>query len=156
MIPFAKKESGYLGSQYYVQNKPRGQQKTVANINLDGFNRYGKTNDVALIIPGRNSLEEMFQAELTKQGRKLTPKPEPADHFYFRSDQLIFGKAGVPVLFAFRCTDYFEGGAAYETIVRKNFYGYHTPNDEYNEAWRFDGTFQDMELYYQIGLGIIW
>jgi len=51
-----------------------------------------------------------------------------------------------------RGSDYVEGGTAYEATVRKNHYGYHTPNDEYNEAWRFDGSIEDMEVYFTIGL----
>lgn len=145
-------EFGFLGSLYYTKHKPPGQDKTVANINMEGFNRYGKTKDIVLIGPGRNELEEVMRIELTRQGRRLVPDSEPAENYYFRSDHLNFAKAGIPALFTLRGTDYVEGGAAYEAIVRKNYYGYHTPNDEYNDAWRFDGAIEDMEIYFNIGL----
>jgi hypothetical protein len=145
-------EFGFLGSLYYTTHKPPGQDKIIANINLDGFNRYGRTKDMMLIGPGRNDLEEIFRKELAKQGRRLTPDPAPAENYYFRSDHLNFAKSGVPVLFTLRGTDYVEGGTPYETTVRKNYYGYHTPNDEYNEGWRFDGTLEDMEVFFKLGL----
>jgi hypothetical protein len=145
-------EFGFLGSLYYTTHIPPEHGKIIANMNLDGFNRYGRTKDIRLIGPGRNDLEEMFGKEMAKQGRRLTPDPEPAENNYFRSDHLNFAKSGVPVLFTLRGTDYVEGGTPYEMTVRKNYYGYHTPNDEYNEAWRFDGTLEDMEVYFNLGL----
>ena len=145
-------EFGFLGSLYYTTHRPPGQNRIIANFNLDGFNRYGRTKDIMLIGPGRNDLEEMLRQELEKQGRTLTPDPEPSENYYFRSDHLNFAKSGIPVLFTLRGTDYVEGGTPYEVTVRKNYYGYHTPNDEYNEAWRFDGSIEDMEVYFNLGL----
>lgn len=53
-------EMGHWGSLWYVKDTPQSQKKTVANINLDGFNCYGKTKDVVIIGAGHNELEDLF------------------------------------------------------------------------------------------------
>ena len=146
----AAEESGHFGSSWYVQHTPIGQRKTVANINLDGFNRYGKTKDIVIIGAGHTELEDFFTKEVFKQGRYVAPDPEPEQNVYFGSDHLSFAKAGIPGIFIFRGTDYFNGGKEYETEVRQKYYAYHTPSDEYNEGWRFDGTIQDMEVIFNL------
>jgi Zn-dependent M28 family amino/carboxypeptidase len=147
----AGEEVGHLGSLWYTQHTPVDQKQTIANINIDGFNRYGKTKDMSLIGAGHSEMEDYFTKEIKKQGRYVSSDPEPKANNYFGSDHLSFAKAGIPVLFFVRGTDYVKGGKEYESVVQKNYYGYHTPNDEYNEAWRFDGTLQDMQVIFNIG-----
>ena len=144
-------EMGHFGSLWYVKHTPPPQSKTVANINLDGFNRYGKTKDVSIIGEGHTELEDYLAKEVKKQGRYLSPDPDPEQNNYFGSDHLSFAKAGIPGLFFIRGIDYVDYGKDYEAIVRKNYYSYHTPSDEYNSGWRFDGTSQDMELIFNLG-----
>jgi Zn-dependent M28 family amino/carboxypeptidase len=45
-------EQGLLGSAYYAQNPVYPKEKTVANINIDGINPYGKNKDVVLVGMG--------------------------------------------------------------------------------------------------------
>lgn len=145
----AAEEIGHFGSLWYVQHTPADQKKIVANINIDGFNRYGRTKDVSIIGVGHSEMEDHFRKEVEKQGRYVSPDPDPET--YFGSDHLSFAKAGIPGLFFSRGTDYLNGGKEYEEVVREKYYGYHVPSDEYNEAWRFDGTIEDMQLIFNVG-----
>ncbi len=92
-------EMGHWGSLWYVKHTPQSQKETVANINLDGFNRYGKTKDMVIIGAGHTELEDYFAKEVKKQGRYISPDPNAEQNYYFGSDHLSFAKAGIPGLF---------------------------------------------------------
>jgi Zn-dependent M28 family amino/carboxypeptidase len=96
-------------------------------------------------------MDKYVQAELAKQSRYVREDPAQEQGYLFRGDQLSFIKSGVPCLFLFRGTDYLNGGTAYEKTVKEKYYVYHTPSDEYNSGWRFDGTLDDMAVLYNVG-----
>ena len=148
---FTCEETRTPGSIWYVQHPVSSLKKTVANLNIDGFNRFGRTKDIVIHGTGNSTLEDDITVEVKKQGRYVSPD-DPKDGFYFRSDQIRFANAGVPALFFSRGTDYINGGVAYEKTVKEKYWGYHTPNDQFNEGWRFDGTVEDMELLFNVGL----
>ena len=150
-VLFTGEEQGYWGSTWYVQHPLGSLKKTVADFNIDGFNRFGRTKDIVIFGPGNSTLEDDIAAEIKKQGRYISPE-DPKQDYYHRSDQLSFANAGVPALFFGRGTDYVNGGTAYEKIVYEKYWGYHTPNDQVNEGWRFDGTAEDMGLLFNVGL----
>jgi Zn-dependent M28 family amino/carboxypeptidase len=147
---FTGEETGMLGSRWYIQHPVYPLTKTVADFNIDGFNRYGRTKDIEVNGAWNSTLEDNLAKEVKKQGRYMTTG-DPKDNLYFRSDQISFAKAGVPALFFGRGTDYLNGGKAYEKVVREKYWAYHTPNDEFNKGWRFDGTIEDMELLFNLG-----
>ncbi|HRQ52598.1 MAG TPA: M28 family peptidase, partial [Agriterribacter sp.] len=49
-------EQGLWGSAYYAQNPVYPAGKTVANINMDGLNWYGKTKDLIIVGQGQSEL----------------------------------------------------------------------------------------------------
>src|SRR3989475_5110989 len=94
-------EQGLLGSLYYSENPVFPLNKTVANINIDGINLYGRDkNEVHVVGYGYTTLEDTLKDVLSKQGRSLVPEDEPEKGFYFRSDQFSFARKGVPALYA--------------------------------------------------------
>ncbi len=149
-IFFTLEETGMLGSTWYTRNPIYPLQKTVAAINVDGFNRYGRSKNIELNGPGNSTLEDDLEKKVKGLGRYITPG-DPDERLYYRSDQISFARAGIPALFISRGIDYLEGGTDYEKIVREKYYAYHTPNDEFNEGWRFDGTIEDMEILFNLG-----
>ncbi len=152
-VLFTSEETGHGGSIWYVQHPVGSLKKTVAEFNIDGFNRFGRTKDIVVFGPGNSTLENDIAAEIKKQGRYISPE-DPKESFYYGSDQLSFANAGVPALFFGRGTDYVNGGTAYEKMVKEKYWAYHTPNDQVNEGWRFDGTVEDMELLFNVGLSL--
>ena len=148
---FTCEETQIRGSIWYVQHPVGSLKKTVADFNIDGFNRFGRTKDIVIHGAGNSTLEDDITVEVKKKGRYVSPD-DPKDGFYFRSDQIRFANAGVPALLFGRGTDYINGGVAYEKTVKEKYWGYHTPNDQLNEGWRFDGTLEDMELLFNVGL----
>jgi Zn-dependent M28 family amino/carboxypeptidase len=146
-------EQGLLGSEYYGQNPIYPVAKTVANINIDGINFYGKTKDAAIYGSGQSELEDYLVAELKKSDRYLAPEAHPEAGLYFRSDHFSFAKVGVPSITI-------DGGV--EVIGKDKDYGkkigdeftanrYHQPADQFDSTWNLDGAVEDIELIFQIG-----
>ena len=91
-------EQGLLGSQYYSINPLYPLDKTLANINIDGVNQWGRTKDLTVVGLGASELDDYVKAAAAEQGRTLRPDPEPEKGFYYRSDHFNFAKQGVPAL----------------------------------------------------------
>ncbi|CAN0502594.1 unnamed protein product, partial [Phaeothamnion confervicola] len=89
-------EQGLLGSSYYAQNPIYPKEKTVANINIDGVNPYGKNKDIVLVGMGQSDLEDYLSEEAKRVGSYVAPEPNPVAGYYFRSDHFSFAKVGIP------------------------------------------------------------
>ncbi len=87
-------EKGLVGAKYYATHPLYPLNKTVANINIDGINQWGKTSDFTVI--GLGQLDARRRARRRAQGdnRTVRPDAEPEKGFYYRSDHFEFAKAG--------------------------------------------------------------
>jgi Zn-dependent M28 family amino/carboxypeptidase len=147
-------EQGLLGSAYYAQNPIYPKEKTVANINLDGLNPYGKMKDVPIIGMGQSELEDILNVELEKTGRYPTPESLPAAGWYYRSDHFNFAKIGIPALYLGIGVDHVEKGIAYGKQLEEkyNTQVYHKPSDNYDpENWDYEAMLGDVQLLYEVG-----
>ncbi len=147
-------EQGLWGSNYYARNPVFPKEKTVANINMDGINPYGKMKDVSVIGMGQSEMEDLLNAELEKLGRYSAPEPTPSAGYYFRSDHFNFAKIGVPALYIGTGIDHVEKGKEYGKQLQDEYTAkyYHKPSDEYDPArWNLDGAVDDVQLLYQVG-----
>lgn len=147
-------EQGLWGSAYYAQNPIYPKEKTVANINMDGINPYGKMKDVSIIGAGQSEMEDLLNAELEKLGRYSAPEPNPVAGYYFRSDHFNFAKIGIPALYFGTGIDHFEKGKEYGKSLQEDYVAnyYHKPNEEYDpERWNLDGAVDDVQLLYHVG-----
>jgi Zn-dependent M28 family amino/carboxypeptidase len=70
-------EQGLLGSEYYAQFPLYPLEKTLAVINVDGINQWGRTKDLTVIGLGASDLDEYAKAAAAEQGRVLSPDAEP-------------------------------------------------------------------------------
>ena len=67
-IAVTAEEKGYLGSRYYVQHPLFPIPKTVANINLDGGNAWGRTKDIMQSNYGLSTLDDTLDEAARMQG----------------------------------------------------------------------------------------
>ena len=147
-------EQGLWGSAYYAQNPVYPANKTVANINMDGLNWYGKTKDVIIVGQGQSELEDYLREEAAKVNRVITPEVHPEAGYYYRSDHFNFAKAGIPALYIGSGVDVIGKESGYgkkmdDEYTKKN---YHRPSDEYDAAtWKLDGAIDDLQLLFRIG-----
>lgn len=147
-------EQGLLGSAHYAQNPIYPLEKTIANINMDGINPYGKMKDVSVIGVGQSEMEDLLDVELEKLGRYSAPEPNPVAGYYFRSDHFNFAKVGVPALYFHTGIDHVEKGKEYGKNLQANYTAeyYHKPSDEYDAGrWNLDGAVDDVQLLFNIG-----
>lgn len=149
-------EMGLLGSQYWAANPTVHPGKISANINLDGMNVYGLTNDVVLVGYGRNTISDVIKDLAEKEGRVVMPDPNPEQGYFYRSDHFSLAKVGIPAIFPNRGNQFVdkpEGWAA--KIDSVNAVNYHTVNDEINEYWDLAGMEKDARLFFRAGFQIL-
>ncbi len=150
-------EQGLLGSEYYAQHPLFPLNRTLAVINIDGANIWGKTKDVVMMgYDQSDDIKALVETEVEKQGRYLTPDPNPGAGSFYRSDHFSLAKVGVPSVYVESGIDYETGGKEYgERLKREwNEKYYHTVEDEYSEDWEFSGVMQDLELLFRIGVDL--
>ncbi len=99
-------EQGLLGSQHYSLNPVYPLAKTLANINLDTINQWGRTKDITVKGLGASELDDYLRDAAAEQGRTLRPDPEPEKGEYYRSDHFNFAKQGVPALYTAMGVDF--------------------------------------------------
>lgn len=146
-------EQGLWGSAYYAENPIFPKEKTVANINMDMLNSYGKTKDIVLFGRGQSELEDYITEEGEKAGRYVASEPNPEAGLYYRSDHFNFAKIGVPALFIGPGIDAEAGGKEEGKKLLDDFYAnyYHKPSDEVHPGLKMDGAVADLTLLFQVG-----
>jgi Zn-dependent M28 family amino/carboxypeptidase len=146
-------EQGLLGSQYYSVTPIYPLAKTVANINIDGINQWGRTRDVVVIGMGASDLDDYLRDAATEQGRVLRPDPESEKGFYYRSDHFNFAKQGVPALYADTGEEFIGKPAGYGQKKREEYtkVDYHQPSDEVKPDWDLSGAVEDAQLLFLVG-----
>lgn len=147
-------EQGLWGSAYYAQNPVYPIDKTVANINMDGLNWFGKTKDITVVGQGQSDLEDYLKEEAATVNRSISFETHPEAGYYYRSDHFNFAKVGVPALYINSGTDVIgkEKGFGQQQIDDYTKLNYHRPSDEYNAAtWKLDGAIDDLQLLFKVG-----
>ncbi|MEL4252412.1 M28 family metallopeptidase [Shewanella xiamenensis] len=145
-------EQGLLGSRYYAANPIYPIDKTVAVLNLDSTNIYGKTKDFTIVGKGKSELENYLIDAAKQQNRIALGEKNPASGGFFRSDHFSFAKLGVPAVFAGGGSEPIDVATAdYKTQMQATMKGcYHNVCDEYRDDWDLSGAIQDLEIYYQV------
>lgn len=149
-------EKGLLGSRYYAENPLYPLKDTVAVINIDGFNTWGRTKDYQLIGKGLSTLDEIFEEEARKQDRVVKPDAFPEKGYYYRSDHFEFAKLGVPGSHTWSGIDYIGkpegfGKEKEEEYTAKH---YHKVSDDVKPDWDLSGTVEDVKLLFQVGVRV--
>ena len=121
---------------------------TLANINIDVINFWGKTSDVISIGMGQSSLDDLLVEVARAQGRTVGPDAEPEKGYYYRSDHFEFAKQGVPAL---------DPKAGQKAIGKPADYAkkkqdeytekdYHKVSDEVKPDWDLSGAVEDCQV----------
>jgi len=147
-------EQGLWGSAYYAQNPVYPTSKTLANINMDVLNWYGKTKDLVVVGRDQNQLEDYLSEEAGKMGRVISYETHPEAGYYYRSDHFNFAKVGIPALYTESGIDVIGKGKEFGEAQKDEYTEkhYHRPSDEYTpESWVLDGAIDDLKLFFQVG-----
>ncbi len=149
----AAEEQGTLGSQYFANNSPMPLSKIVGLVNMDSLNITGRKKDVSVVGYGKSELEEVLKRAAALQNRSLTPEAHPERGYYFRSDHFSLAKIGVPGLSSGGGTmPLNEKEAEINKVIGARVAKcYHQLCDEYAEDWGWEGTKEDLQLYFTTG-----
>ncbi len=147
-------EQGLLGSQYYSENPIYPVEKTLANINMDVLNAFGKTKDIIVVGEGQSELEDYLKEEIEKTGGYISYDVHPEAGYYYRSDHFNFAKVGIPALYTSIGIDVIGHDKAYGKKRKDEYISkhYHQPSDTYDAAsWTMEGAISDLKLLFLVG-----
>jgi Zn-dependent M28 family amino/carboxypeptidase len=146
-------EQGLLGSQYYATRPLYPLEKTLANINVDGVNQWGRTRDIIVVGKGASELDDYLRAAAAEQNRVLEPDPESEKGFYYRSDHFNFAKVGVPALYIDSGVDFIDKPEGYGQQKRAEYTSrdYHSQSDTIKPDWDLTGAAEDARLLLAVG-----
>ncbi|MGH7620304.1 MAG: M28 family metallopeptidase, partial [Gemmatimonadaceae bacterium] len=149
-------EKGLVGAKFYATQPLYPLTKTVANINMDGLNQWGKTSDYTVIGLGNSTLDDVLTGVLKSENRTVRPDPEPEKGFYYRSDHFEFAKQGVPALDVDAGIDFIGKPKDYGMKKRDEYteHDYHQPSDEVKPDWDFSGAEDDTRVLFKVGMGV--
>jgi Zn-dependent M28 family amino/carboxypeptidase len=146
-------EQGLLGTAYYAANPLYPLKNTLADINMDVLNTWGKTKDMTIIGLGNSTLDDTATAVLKAHDRTVVGDPDPGKGSFYRSDHFEFAKQGVPALDPDAGTDYIGKPPGYSKEKRDNYTenDYHKPSDEVKPDWDLSGAVEDLRVLFEIG-----
>ena len=155
-------EAGLLGAQYYATHPLYPLERTLANINIDGANQWGRTTDVVVVGLGNSTLDEVLDSVVTASGRTIVADPESEKGFFYRSDHFEFAKEGVPALYADAGVNYVGKPEGWGLQKRAEYTAndYHKPTDEVKPDWDLSGAVEDgrmlLEVGYRVAQSSVW
>jgi Zn-dependent M28 family amino/carboxypeptidase len=147
------RRTGLLGSGYYASFPLYPLAKTLANINIDEINPWGRTKDLTIVGLGASDLDDYTRDAAAEQGRILKPDAEPQKGFYYRSDHFNFAKNGVPALDPDDGVDFIGKPDGYGKAKRDQWSNvdYHQPSDVVKPDWDLLGAAEDGKVLFAVG-----
>ena len=150
-------ESAMLGARYYAEHPLWPLEKTLADINMDIMNFWGRSKAIVSIGHGMTTMDELLVTEAAKQGRIVLPDPEAEKGYFYRSDHFELAKQGVPALhFLHPGAEYRDRPADYGQRMRDRYTAddYHKVTDEVKADWDLSGAVEDAQLLFGVGLAV--
>ena len=146
-------EKGLLGAKYYAEHPLHPLTRTLANVNMDGINPWGRTRDIEVIGAGNSTLEDVIKDAAASQQRVVNPDSGPEKGRFFRSDHFEFAKVGVPALYLKSGVDFIGKHAGFGKQKTDEYTerDYHKVSDEVKPDWEFSGGVEDLRLLLDIG-----
>jgi Zn-dependent M28 family amino/carboxypeptidase len=145
-------EAGLLGAKFYAEHPLYPLEKTLANINLDSMNVWGKAHDIEDLSLGFSTLDDLLAAAAKRQGRSAIPDSRPDKGKIYRADNFEFSKAGLPSLYIGK-GEHLLSRPETAPLRSDEFDStdYHQVTDEVHPDWDLSGAVQDVQLLFEVG-----
>ena len=145
-------EAGLLGARYYAEHPLYPLWKTLADINIDSMNVWGKTRDVEDTSFGFSSLDDMLADATKRQDRTAIPNSRPEKGSIYRADNFEFSKVGLPSLYIGK-GEHLVARATDAPLRSDEFdlQDYHQVGDEVKSDWDLSGAVEDVQLLFEVG-----
>jgi len=146
-------EKGLLGARYYAENPLYPLESTLANINMDVINLWGRTSDLTSVGKGNSTLDDLFEELAKAKGKTVGGDPEPEKGSFYRSDHFEFAKMGIPALNAKGGVNFIGKPPGYGLEKRDEYTknDYHKPSDEVKSDWDLTGAVDAARLLMEVG-----
>jgi len=145
-------EAGLLGAKWYAEHPLYPLEKTLADINIDSMNVWGKARDVEDTSFGFSTLDDALAEAAKRQGRTAIPNARPEKGSIYRADNFEFSKAGVPSLYIGKGEHLVSrppnGPLRSDEFDLKD---YHQVTDKVKPDWDLTGAVQDVDLLFEVG-----
>jgi Zn-dependent M28 family amino/carboxypeptidase len=145
-------EAGLLGAKYYAEHPLYPLEKTLADINLDSMNVWGKARDIEDLSLGFSTLDDLLAAAAKRQGRSAIPDSRPDKGKIYRADNFEFSKVGLPSLYIGK-GEHLLSRPETAPLRSDEFDStdYHQVTDEVHPDWDLSGAVQDVQLLFEVG-----
>jgi Zn-dependent M28 family amino/carboxypeptidase len=146
-------EAGLLGAKFYAEHPLYPLEKTLADINIDTVNPWGKTRDIQDLSDNNSTLDDLLAAAARRNGRVMTPNSQPEKGSFYRADHFEFSKLGVPALYIGGGKNLIGKPADFGRQRKDDYtaHDYHQVSDEVNPEWDLSGAVQDIQLLFEVG-----
>src|SRR5881392_974978 len=146
-------EAGLLGSKFYALHPLYPLEKTLADINIDTVNPWGKTHDIEDLSNNNSTLDDFLGAAATRNGRVTQPNSQPEKGGFYRADHFEFSKRGVPSLYTGGGKDFIGKPADFGQQKKDDYiaHHYHQVSDQINPNWDLSGAVHDIQLLFEVG-----
>src|SRR6184192_987656 len=145
-------EAGLLGAKYYAMHPLYPLEKTLADINIDSMNVWGKARDIEDVSYGFSTMDDALAAAAQRQGRTAIPNSRPEKGAIYRADNFEFSKVGVPSLYIGK-GEHLLSRPENAPLRSDEFDSkdYHQVTDEIKQDWDLSGAVQDVDLLFEVG-----
>jgi Zn-dependent M28 family amino/carboxypeptidase len=152
-IATTAEEAGLLGAKFYAQHPLYPLEKTLADINIDTINPWGKTRDIEDLSNNNSTLDDLLTAAAKRNGRVMKPNSQPEKGSFYRADHFEFSKRGVPSLYTGGGKDFIGKPADFGQQKKDDYtaHHYHQVSDEVDPNWDLAGAVQDIQLLFEVG-----
>jgi Zn-dependent M28 family amino/carboxypeptidase len=152
-IATTAEEAGLLGAKFYAQHPLYPLEKTLADINNDTINPWGKTRDIEDLSNNNSMLDDLLAAGAKRNGRVMKPNSQPEKGGFYRADHFEFSKRGVPSLYTGGGKDFIGKPPDFGQQKKDDYtaHHYHQVSDEVNLNWDLSGAVQDVQLLFEVG-----
>lgn len=146
-------EAGLLGAKFYTGYPLYPLEKTLADINIDTVNPWGKTRDIEDLSNNNSTLDDLLATAAKRNGREMKPNSQPEKGAFYRADHFEFSKRGVPSLYTGGGKDFIGKPANFGQQKKDDYtaHHYHQVSDEVDPNWDLSGAVQDVRLLFEVG-----
>jgi len=152
-IATTAEEAGLLGAKFYAQHPLYPLEKTLADVNIDTINPWGKTRDIEDLSNNNSMLDDLLATGAKRNGRVMKPNSQPEKGGFYRADHFEFSKRGVPSLYTGGGKDFIGKPPDFGQQKKDDYtaHHYHQVSDEVNLNWDLSGAVQDVQLLFEVG-----
>ena len=148
-------EAGLLGAKWYAGHPLYPLEKTLADINIDSMNVWGKARDIEDVSFGFSTLDDTLAEAAKRQGRSAIPNSRPQKGNIYRADNFEFSKVGLPSLYIGKGEHLLSRPENAPTRSDEfDLKDYHQVSDQVNADWDLSGAAQDVELLLEVGVQV--